>query len=483
MTTTRIFKYAFLTTVLTMAACNSEDESLNSIDSSKAIAFSTYIQQGSRAVNATDKTTFAEGDIIGLYACQTTGDYTDAFTANFMNNVQVTKGTDGSWSYSPLKAWPTDDNEHLSFIAYYPYSADATALKYTYTVDDDITKQTDLLWCTIKDAHVNDRNGTAINGTSSDEFTPVNGAIPLKFRHLLAKIVVNIKLAQAYPGTTAKLKSLTLNDVCKTGDFILSNDLSTGSWSISSYGNTIYWTSYTLHASTNEALMLNNNSQKLGQLFLIPQDVYYNNSGNEKRDNTCFEVTYTHTLTGGGEREITKSISLPNSWEMDKVYNYTISLSLDVNDITINADVLNRSEEVNNSANNTPAQAVDLGLSVKWASHDFGIENENDQSPVYDNTEGPEIVKNWGSNWTVPTYQQWEELKENCTITEKTIDGVDVVEYKSNINNNSISFKKKNAYTKNYNGHYFYMSIDGGYCIVNHSTILSGYLPIRPVTE
>ncbi len=480
MNTCKYFKHLFFLSALAMAACTSEEEPILTADANQAIAFSTYIQQGSRSVDATDKTAFETGDVIGLYACQTTGNYSGEFTANFMNEVQVTKGADGSWTYAPLKAWPTDANEHLSFIAFYPYLAGvgtfASELQYSFTVNDDITQQIDPLWCTVKDAHVNDRNGTAINGQTSDEYTPVSGAIPLKFRHLLSKIVVNVKLAEAYEGTTATLRSLVLKDVCKKGWFEPSGDLASGTWTLQKTSSN--WTSYTIHASTAAALTLSNSSQKLGQLFMIPQDVYVN-SNYTNQYNTCFEITYEHTLAGGGTREITKAISLPNSWEMDKVYNYTISLTLDVNDISITADVLNRSEEVNNSANNTPAQAVDLGLpsGTKWASHDYGIESESDMSPIFTASKGMEIVKNWGSNWTIPTSTQWQELKNNCTRTEETINGIEGYKFTAS-NGNSIFFSKKNG-----DYYMYYDSSSNGYSLLGNNTSSGSNFPIRPVTQ
>ena len=188
-----------------LASCSAEEDygGTGIPTDGQTIEVSTYIP-GKRAI---DKTTFVEGDKLGLYACRTTGGYANSFTANFMDNVEVTRGT-VDWTYSPLMAWPTDANEHLSFIAFYPRSEESTATTYPFTVNEDFNQQTDPLWCTVKDASINDRNGTAINGSEEEAaFEATSGSLPLKFKHMLSKVNVKIKLAGDYPGITARLNS------------------------------------------------------------------------------------------------------------------------------------------------------------------------------------------------------------------------------------------------------------------------------------
>ena len=45
---------------------------------------------------------------------------------------------------------------------------------------------------------------------------------------------------------------------------------------------------------------------------------------------------------------------------------------------------------------------------------------------------------NWGGAWRMPTDAEWTELRENCTWTWTTKNGVNGYEVKSNINGNSI---------------------------------------------
>ena len=88
-----------------------------------------------------------------------------------------------------------------------------------------------------------------------------------------------------------------------------------------------------------------------------------------------------------------------------------------------------------------PEEAVDLGLSVRWASMNVGASNPYDDgiytwwgdaygtntstSSSYNN-DVHEIVGNpaydiatnlWNERWQIPTKEQWEELRDNCTWT------------------------------------------------------------------
>lgn len=88
----------------------------------------------------------------------------------------------------------------------------------------------------------------------------------------------------------------------------------------------------------------------------------------------------------------------------------------------------------------TSAEAVDLGLSVKWASYNIGAKNENEIGGHYHYGEGPDFTYDWynipnellpecvtgtmydtshsywGGHWRNPTKKEWQELYTNCTM-------------------------------------------------------------------
>lgn len=464
--------------VSVLAGCSSEENAdmlfSNDINTLK---IGTYIAQGTRASN---KNTFVNGDAFGLYACQTTGDYANAYTANYMDNVVVTKGESG-WTYAPLSSWPTDANEHLSFIAFYPQSAKSTALTYPFTIGvDGKGEQIAPMCCTVKDASVNDRNGTAINGNESDaSFTPNSGALNLKFKHMLSKVKVKVKLDREYSGISVKLNSLSLNDIFTRGTYTVAADLASGTWESLSDKKAL-----TLKSGTEEAVAINTQETEFCDTLMIPQTV---------SDTPAYlTLSYTHTLTEGGERTITKSIYLPGSWEPNKIYNYIVNLSLDVNNITISADINSMEDTTDPVIGDKPAEAVDLGLSVKWANYDFGAMSPYDVSPkfVFSNTSLPydtgtsilnqqqDRASKWGSNWSTPTREQWDELFNKCNVTKETINGVSGYLVTAQ-NNNSIFLSKDYYWTSNYSraSPYYYKISIRGYGATSSNVTYS----VRPV--
>lgn len=96
----------------------------------------------------------------------------------------------------------------------------------------------------------------------------------------------------------------------------------------------------------------------------------------------------------------------------------------------------------------TDEEAVDLGLSVKWAKKNLGASNYTDKGNGYEDYkymdiyyEDPILVgedgedvnlsgnekydyarKELGGSWRMPTFKDWQELKEKCTWKTATID-------------------------------------------------------------
>jgi len=126
------------------------------------------------------------------------------------------------------------------------------------------------------------------------------------------------------------------------------------------------------------------------------------------------------------------------------------------------------------SIGGTIANAVDLGLSVKWASHNLGSSDETklgarfawgetkpknsfsaqnySHCKVYRNSTNYTISttssisstsydaasENWGTGWSIPTCAEWSELCENCAMKKTVRNGEKGILFTSRINGNSI---------------------------------------------
>ena len=416
-----------------MVSCISEKEDFGLIDENLTIEFSTYIKQGSRA---TDKATFDTDDSFGLWGCKTTGDYNNSFPANFMSNVEVTK-TEAGWEYSPLVLWPTNEEERLSFIAIYPYnSSQSIASAYTYTVNADPAQQEDVLWGTVTNAHANDRNGSAINGDEMDAAFPATaGAVNFKFKHALCKVQFYIKLDMDYSSlTTATLKSFALNSVYQTGKLQVKSDLSGVTWGTFSNSQ-----NYSL---LTENQVLTANEVSVGDaLLLIPQT--YPTSAN-----VSLNLTFDYVIEGE-TKTVTKNYPLYVNWEPGKSYKYTVTIPLNLETISVSTEIEEREGDTSLDPDDAlPENAVDLGLSVLWATHNVGASAPTvlgdqyawacittqsqyyrsdykyyDNSPsryddLAENISGNKsydvACSNWGSPWCMPKKTDFEELMNKC---------------------------------------------------------------------
>ena len=62
-------------------------------------------------------------------------------------------------------------------------------------------------------------------------------------------------------------------------------------------------------------------------MFMIPQDI--------TAYHTSLNVAYSYSLPDGTEKEVTEEIYLPNTWEINKAYNYVINIEPDIEMINI----------------------------------------------------------------------------------------------------------------------------------------------------
>ena len=120
---------------------------------------------------------------IGVFASLTHGNFdATVSTPNFMYNQLVEK-KNGTWQYTPLKYWPNNDSDKISFFAYAPHNAtgvtpsNATQKGYpsfTYTTPTAEADQVDLLAAT----PIINQNG---------------GSVDFKMQHALTKVVFNCR--------------------------------------------------------------------------------------------------------------------------------------------------------------------------------------------------------------------------------------------------------------------------------------------------
>lgn len=176
---------------LLLAACSAEDGVPGVAQAGDCpIGFSTTVEE---TVTRSNDLNTANLLSVGVFAYYTGGNnWTTSDLPNFMYNQPVTRtGSTAPWTYSPLKYWPNNPADKLSFMAYAPYVKEAvgsnpsfsgiTAGGYPslgYTVPATDNEQKDLLVA----VPLMDRT-----------YATDNGKVSFTMEHALTRVTVFVK--------------------------------------------------------------------------------------------------------------------------------------------------------------------------------------------------------------------------------------------------------------------------------------------------
>jgi hypothetical protein len=267
--------------VLALTACTADEVAEK--ETLRPISFDTYITQ-SQTTRA-DNAILAEGGIpanssIGVYAYyhdNTT--WSNASTPNFMFNQQATNSSViQHFDYSPLKYWPNENEDKVSFIAYYPYitqaqsdlypndptatdanfeqtdlnahglhtrlAKDGTGLpSFRFHVNDDAAKQVDFMVSALLPNLPNGTNDVTPSQADDRDELITTDRVRFVFKHMTSKIEFRILVKKEVADDLAyvTLKELKLKNIYSEG--LLAPSYSTGNgthfeWSNQSHKHT-----------------------------------------------------------------------------------------------------------------------------------------------------------------------------------------------------------------------------------------------------
>lgn len=332
--------------------------------SSCPLDFSTTVTGTSHNAASHDRATRA-GDIttanlqsMGVFAYFTHGDFEESSsTPGFMYNQLVSKQMGGNWTYSPVKYWPNNLNDKVSFFAYAPHNATGVTLcsntnigypYLTYTVPAAEANQTDLL----VSVPLLNKNGEELNFT---------------MKHTLAKVNIIVKDGES-DDTPKVLDSFTLK---AKGKGKLTYTTSGFNWNTDGSPTTTYT------ISKNNFNVTKGSTTTVASLYLIPD-----------KTNATFSMKYTihGTIETGGTaptRTITvtdKMMPEASEWKAGEEVNYTITIKK--TGVEIDTDTSNWWEEdTSNNAEIKTYIAGDLKLGDYYYTDgtysDGGLRAEN----------------------------------------------------------------------------------------------------------
>lgn len=332
----------FAAAAIMMVGC-SKDQVVSEMPQDNAINFGMYFGRDAQSRAAIMDLDDLKAQSFGVFAYYTdNSDYLEGTsTPNFMFDQNV-KWDGSAWAYSPLKYWPNEAADKLSFFAYAPHrnesngnitlgsftNATASAPSITYTLDDDQSTHVDLLWATPVE------NKTKQTTTEKVHFV---------FKHALSRIgfksVAVIDESSndnngdiddgAHSNPLDGKTKITLKSIKLTGNFYKGGklNLATGAWSdhVAAASTEYNWaTADFLNAdvTTTKAVVLNDDKY----LTVLP----YAGSQQIK-----IEVVYTVKTTdgslAGGYSEVTNTITsdaFDFTFQQGYAYNFVLHVGL-----------------------------------------------------------------------------------------------------------------------------------------------------------
>ena len=293
--------------LVVLAGCSSEDEVGTLVaKSDNSINFTTYVGKQTKA--AVEENTLTANTKFGVFAYHTkdaTWESSKATaTPNFMFNQEVTfDGT--NYTYSPVKYWP--NAEKVSFIGYYPFPTETNGV----SVSSDFTNQSTGL-PKIEFTIPSSENGVTDLLVSTVANDKSKETVSLTFQHVLSKVKFSAQTIAE--GSTVTINTITLTGIKNGGTY----DCAAGTW-------------------TSSTTDLNNTITADQAYLMVPQSI----------ENAKVAITYTVTTTdsnlnesvtfNGEAKDIALKYGSVTQWDKNKVYNYTIDVSL--SDVQLSATV------------------------------------------------------------------------------------------------------------------------------------------------
>lgn len=190
---------------LLTAGCSQNEITEVSPDAHPAIGFGVYTGVQTRGQDVTTTTMQEPCDadhnggfgIMGYFTGNKTWDQAKGTVApSFMYNQLVTYNKQNTaWTYTPVKYWPNNKNDKVSFFSYAPYDPDGT--KHGIKVSDRTTVGIPEIEFTLKDKD-NLLNMVDLVVAKETDKTSTDGKIAFKFAHTLSKITFKVKAGKDY---------------------------------------------------------------------------------------------------------------------------------------------------------------------------------------------------------------------------------------------------------------------------------------------
>lgn len=173
----------FLLTLL--AACGADDNTPDMPQGDIPLDFGVSVDQ---AVSRAAETTASSLSSMGVYAYHTgSSNLSTSDKPNFMCNQKVERTNSASpWTYSPVKYWPNNPADKVSFYAYGPYAPKGLNVSGT-TQSGPPTME-----YTIQGAEADQADLVIAGALPNQTYASNNGKVSFKMFHALTRVDINV---------------------------------------------------------------------------------------------------------------------------------------------------------------------------------------------------------------------------------------------------------------------------------------------------
>ena len=368
---------------MTMASCSQNEIVETNPDANRAIGFGVYTGTQTKGLvtdNSTTDGVTANGLKVdskgfGILAYQTDGDYNTTNPKGlFMDNVHATweSGAPGSWKYLPVKFWPTNTRDKISFFGYAPFTTAATGTPSAngIKITNATASEDPLLEFTLQD-NQKDMVDLVVSNVKDQQSTSAGGKVTFEFKHALTRVAMHAKTSVATNDETKvyitgiKLKHTT--KLAKKATF----DMNDATWTLpaTSPGSDYLAADYAIAATsangvlkladpnwkgyTTPAVEIKDTDANLftdnQYLFFIPID---GTTGTGAASDVVAAISYdivslpSSGATTAVASSFTKEVDLgANVFAKGKAYKFTFTITL--NAITVDVDDFDWDTETN----------------------------------------------------------------------------------------------------------------------------------------
>lgn len=345
----------FAAAAIMMVGC-SKDQVVSEMPQDNAINFGMYFGRDAQSRAAIMDLTDLQEQSFGVFAYYTdNSDYVEGTsTPNFMFNQKVKwNGTD-AWVYSPLKYWPNEAADRLSFFAYAPHTAEsntnivldgftntsASAPVLKYTLAENLADHVDLLWATPVKDQTNQKIAEKVKFTFNHALSRIGFKAVAVIDEINGENTGEVDVTDPHATEVAPGTTITIDEIVLTGDFHKGGTLSLidGSWTKDAAATKNYtWGAGELIAghtvTKTKAVVIEDDSY----LTVVPQ---LTDGNKDLKIKVTYTVTTEDAALEGGMSVVQSTVeSDAFDFEFKQGYAYNFVLHIGLTSVKFDAEV------------------------------------------------------------------------------------------------------------------------------------------------